>query len=227
MPGNQEERDGESSRKLPLSVSIETQCGLALKIAEIGDPLPVKTAKVFSTGINIPDAVAIRLYAGERAFSADNMLIGEFKINDIKKLPDWRPVISLIIFIDKDCNISIKATDEGSLNSVEAEISGEWVPPQEEIIRMVREAQENSGKDFAEQNKVKLMQMAQESLCRSELRFKAIRKKLPFDKAVAYQQKLYKLKSRLKKIKTEDMTELLEKAISASIHELNLTIGAE
>ena len=213
--------------KLPLSVCIETQCGLAVKIAEIGDPLPLKTAKVFSTGMEIPDVVGIRLYAGERPFVRDDMFITELKIEGIKKLPEWRPVISLIIYIDADCNISIKATDEGSLNSREAEIPGSWVPSPDEVIRMVKEAQDNMSQDAAARNKAQLMQMAKESICRSEFRFKAVKKKLPLEKALSYQQRLNKVKARVKKIKTEDMTELLEKAIADSIHELNLTIGYE
>jgi hypothetical protein len=213
--------------RLPLSLSVESACGLAVKIAEIGDSLPIKRVKVFSTGMDIPDAVGIRLYAGERPFAADNMFLTELKVDGIKKLPYGRPVISLIVDVDMDCNINVSVTDEGSLNSDSAVISREWVPSSGKIFQMVRAAQENQKSDGVRQNKEKLLQMAKESLCRCEFKYRAIKKKLSADKAISYRRRINNLRSKLKKVKANEMTELEEKSIIASINELNITIEAE
>ena len=213
--------------RLPLSLSVESACGLAVKIAEIGDSLPIKRVKVFSTGMDIPDAVGIRLYAGERPFAADNMFLTELKVDGIKKLPYGRPVISLIVDVDMDCNINVSVTDEGSLNSDSVVISREWVPSSDKIFQMVRAAQENQKSDGVRQNKEKLLQMAKESLCRCEFKYRAIKKKLPADKAISYRRRINNLRSKLKKVKANEMTELEEKSIIASINELNITIEAE
>lgn len=212
--------------KLPLSISVETQCGLSEKLAEIGDSLPLKKAYVFSTGSDIPETVALRLYAGERPFASDNLLISEVKLDGIEKLLDGRPVISLVLGIDMDCNISIEATDEGSLNNATAEIDSSWVPASDEVLRIVKEAQSNFNEDSVKQNKVTIVQIARESLCKFELKYKKIRKGLPADKAASYGKKLKSLKSKLKKIDPLEMSELTEKSIIASINELNVTIGA-
>ncbi|HIV17259.1 MAG TPA: Hsp70 family protein, partial [Candidatus Alectryocaccobium stercorigallinarum] len=203
--------------RLPLSLSVESACGLAVKIAEIGDSLPIKRVKVFSTGMDIPDAVGIRLYAGERPFAADNMFLTELKVDGIKKLPYGRPVISLIVDVDMDCNINVSVTDEGSLNSDSAVISREWVPSSDKIFQMVRTAQENQKSDGIRQNKEKLLQMAKESLCRCEFKYRAIKKKLSADKAISYRRRINNLRSKLKKVKANEMTELEEKSIIASI----------
>lgn len=210
-----------NNRKLPLSLSIETECGLAVKIAEIGDPLPIRSAKVFSTGPDIPDTVGIRLYAGERPFARDNIFLAELKINGIRSLSYGRPVISLVINVDSECGIDIDVTDEGSLKSTGMIISGEWVPPSDEILYMVRDAKDNHESDMAEKRKVSALQNAKESLNGLEIKYKNLRKKISAEKAIPLKRRINSLKYRLKKLKAEDMTEVVEESVSSLIKEMN------
>lgn len=208
--------------KLPLSLSVETECGLAVKIAEIGEPLPIRSAKVFSTGPDVPETAAVRLYAGERPFVKDNIFLAELKISGISDLKLYgRPVISFVINIDTDCKIDIDVTDEGSLNSTGMIISGDWVPPSDEILRLVKEANDNLGPDNERKSKVTALQNARESLNSLEIKYKNLRKRLPAEKAIPLKRRLNSLKARLKKLKAEDMTEVVEESVSSLVSEMN------
>lgn len=208
--------------KLPLSLSVETECGLAVKIAEIGEPLPIRSAKVFSTGPDVPETAAVRLYAGERPFVKDNIFLAELKISGISDLKLYgRPVISFVINIDTDCKIDIDVTDEGSLNSTGMIISSDWVPPDEEILRLVKEANDNLGPDNERKIKVTALQNARESLNSLEIKYKNLRKRLTAENAIPLKRRLNSLKARLKKLKAEDMTEVVEESVSSLVSEMN------
>lgn len=213
------------SGRLPLSVSIETECGLVTKVAEIGDVLPVKKVIVFSMGSDIADAAAIRFYAGERPFAKDSVLIGECMLDGIKKLPYGRPVITLNIEIETFGSINIEITDEGSLKNIQYIIPAEWVPTADDIVNIVKDAQDNLAADSEKQNKYRMFQHARESLCRSEAEYNSLKKKLSMSQSVAYKRKINRLKSRLKKVNPDEMTELMEKAIIDAVNALNNAPG--
>lgn len=213
------------SGRLPLSVSIETECGLVTKVAEIGDVLPIKKVIVFSTGSDVPDAVGIKFYAGERPFAKDNVLIGECTLEGIKKLPYGRPVITLNIEIETFGSINVDITDEGSLKNVQYTIPAEWAPASEDIVRIVKEAQENIETDSEKQNRYRMLQHAKESLCRAEAEYNSLKKTLPVSQGVVYKRKINRLKSRLKKVNPDEMTELMEKAIIDAVNALNNAPG--
>ncbi len=209
-----------SSGKLPLSLSIETDCGLALKIAEIGDTLPIKVAKAFSTSLSMPDVVGVRLYAGERPFVSDDILIAEMNIENVKGLFDDRPIISIVVSVDKMLNIDIEATDEGSLKTIKRHINRRWVPNEEETLRLIKEAQDNAFDDSVMQNRAKLIQMAKELVCRPEFEFKGLKAKMDFVQALKYKHRIRSFNARLCKLKPEDVTENIETNILERIKEL-------
>ncbi len=217
--------DNISPGKLPLSLSIETACGLAFKIAEIGDPLPIKVAKAFSTAPAVPDVVGARLYAGERPFAADNILLAEMNIENVKGLFGNRPVISVVLAVDKELNIDIEVTDEGSLKTVRCYIDKSWVPEADEALLIVKEAQEKAAEDGIMKNRAQLIQTAREILCRPEFDVKALKEKTSFGQALKYRRRIKRLDSKLRRMKPKDLTEETEKHIIEEINTLNKVSG--
>ena len=215
------------SGSLPVSLSIEAENSLLIRVANIGDRLPIKATRIFSAGTDVPDALAVRLYAGERLFAQDNHLVAELKLDGIKKLPYGRPIVSVVIDIDHDLNINIDATDEGSLVNAKVCVGSDWVPPADEIINMVKDASANAAADAERASKVRKLHAARESLCKAELNYKNVKNQLSGDKVVKYGKYMRELKSKLKKIKSCDMTDVVEKSLTDAVNKLNAIVSPE
>ncbi len=212
---------------LPMSLSIETEGSLLTRIANIGDALPIKAIKVFSTGTDIPEALAIRLYAGERMLAENNVFVTELTLEGIRKLSYGRPIITVVINVDHDMHINIEVTDEGSLQTVSKSVSRQWIPPQDEIVKMVREANDNAAADAAKALKIRKIQMARESLCKAELDYGKVKKKLNPEKIFKYRKYMKELKLKLKKIKSYDMSDVAEKSLANAVNKLNAIVSPE
>ena len=210
--------------RLPLSVSIETEGGLVSRIAEIGDVLPVKCTREFSTENTSVRAVALNLYAGERPMAAQNHLIAKFKITGIEKLPVGRPVITVVFEIGRDCSISVDAMDEGSLRRCTKTIGGSWKPSAEEIRQMVQEAQDHLQEDNKIRERSRLLRNARECLFRADTRMKTRKKEMSGETRRAIREKSKRLRQRLKKFRVPDMSELDEKAITDAVNSLDNTL---
>ncbi len=207
--------------RLPLSVAIETEGGMVSRIAEIGDMLPVECTREFSTGNISVKAVALNLYAGERPLAAQNKRIGAFKIEGIERLPVGRPVITVRFRIQADHSIRIEALDEGSLKTCIQTIESSWVPSDEEIYRMVQEAQDNLAQDNKVRERSRLLRNARECLFRADTALRLEKKEHSLENRRQIREKSKRLQQRLKKLDVLDMTELHEKAIIDAVNSLD------
>lgn len=207
--------------RLPLSLAIETDGGLVSRIAQIGDVLPVKCTREFSTRSNGIKAVALNLYAGERPVAAQNKKIARLKISGIEKLPAGRPVITVNFEIDRDCSIRVEALDEGSLRGVSKTIDSSWKPSDEEIYEIVKDAQSNLAEDNKIRERSRLLRNARECLFRGEQLLKTGRNSLSREQSREIKGKCKRLVQRLKKQNVLDMTELNEKAITDAVNSLD------
>lgn len=215
------------SGTLPLSLSIKTQCGLAERIAEIGATLPLNGVKVFSTGPRVPEAVGIKLFAGEHAFAENNLLLTAVKIEGIRKMPNGRPLISVAFEVDDQCNIRLEAIDEGSLNSASAMVPSECWPSKQAALDMVREAQNDFDEESERIGKLKMYQMIREGLYSAELKYKSVQKKLAAEKRRLYKQNLFELKARITKMKASELTERVGQSLMTTINELNAALSSD
>ncbi len=213
--------------KLPISLSVEVQYGMGIKVAEIGTALPIKAVKVFSSGKNIPEVVAIRLYAGESPFVKDNKFIREFKLDGLKKISTGRPVVSMVIDIDMNCNMNIEITDEGSLKHIKARIKNDWIPSSEEIFSMVKTGQDKQMLNTVKANKLRILQVANECLCRVSTEKKGVLKKLDSKRAEKYKNNIKKLKRKLKKVRPDKISMDDEKTFISLVNALNIDPNGE
>ncbi len=131
----------------PLSLGIETMGGVMTKLIEKGTTIPVKKSQVFSTAEDNQPAVSILVGQGEREFSKDNKSLGKFDLTDIPKAPRGVPQIEVTFDIDANGVLNVSAKDKGTGKENKITISGSSGLSDDEIQKMVKEAELNKDAD--------------------------------------------------------------------------------
>ena len=131
----------------PLSLGIETLGGVTTKVIEKGTTIPAKKSQVFSTAEDNQPAVSIHVLQGEREFSKDNKSLGMFELKDIPAAPRGVPQIEVTFDIDANGILTVSAQDKGTGKSQEIKITGSSGLSDEEIEKMVQDAEANKSED--------------------------------------------------------------------------------
>lgn len=131
----------------PLSLGIETLGGVFTKIIEKNTTIPTKKSQVFSTAQDNQPAVSIHVLQGEREFSKDNKTLGRFDLTGINPAPRGVPQIEVTFDIDANGIVNVSALDKATGKSQEIKITAGSGLTEEEIQRMIREAEENRDAD--------------------------------------------------------------------------------
>jgi molecular chaperone DnaK len=131
----------------PLSLGIETLGGVTTKVIEKGTTIPAKKSQVFSTAEDNQPAVSIHVLQGEREFSKDNKSLGMFELRDIPAAPRGVPQIEVTFDIDANGILTVSAQDKGTGKSQEIKITGSSGLSDEEIEKMVQDAEMNKSED--------------------------------------------------------------------------------
>ena len=131
----------------PLSLGIETLGGVTTKVIEKGTTIPAKKSQVFSTAEDNQPAVSIHVLQGEREFSKDNKSLGMFELRDIPAAPRGVPQIEVTFDIDANGILTVSASDKGTGKSQEIKITGSSGLSDEEIEKMVQDAEAHKAED--------------------------------------------------------------------------------
>ncbi len=131
----------------PLSLGIETLGGVMTKIIEKNDTIPSKKSQVFSTAQDNQPAVSIHVLQGEREFAQDNKSLGKFDLMGIAPAPRGIPQVEVTFDIDANGIIHVSAKDKATGKVQEIRITGGSGLDEEEIERMVKEADANREAD--------------------------------------------------------------------------------
>ena len=131
----------------PLSLGIETLGGVTTKIIEKGTTIPAKKSQVFSTADDNQPAVCIHVLQGEREFAKDNKSLGMFELRYIPAAPRGVPQIEVTFDIDANGILTVSAQDKGTGKSQEIKITGSSGLSDEEIAKMVADAEAHKAED--------------------------------------------------------------------------------
>ena len=140
----------------PLSLGIETMGGVFTKLIERNTTIPTSKSQVFSTAADNQPAVDVHVLQGERQMAADNKTLGRFQLTDIPAAPRGVPQIEVTFDIDKNGIVNVSAKDLGTKKEQTITIKSSSGLTDEEIERMVKDAEANAEADKARREEADL-----------------------------------------------------------------------
>jgi molecular chaperone DnaK len=152
----------------PLSLGIETMGGVSTKLIERNTTIPTSKSQVFSTAADNQTAVDIHVLQGERPMAADNKTLGRFQLSDIPPAPRGVPQIEVKFDIDKNGIVNVSAKDLGTGKEQNITIKSSTGLSDDEIDRMVKEAEENAEADKQRKEEVELRNEADQLIFTTE-----------------------------------------------------------
>ncbi|SFB89833.1 molecular chaperone DnaK [Alkalibacterium subtropicum] len=140
----------------PLSLGIETMGGVFTKLIDRNTTIPTSKSQVFSTAADNQPAVDVHVLQGERPMAKDNKTLGRFQLTDIPPAPRGVPQIEVSFDIDKNGIVNVSAKDLGTGKEQKITIKSSSGLSDEDIERMVKEAEENAEADKKRKEEVEL-----------------------------------------------------------------------
>jgi molecular chaperone DnaK len=150
----------------PLSLGIETLGGVFTRLIDRNTTIPTKKGQVFSTAEDNQNAVTIRVFQGEREMAADNKMLGQFNLENIPPAPRGMPQIEVTFDIDANGIVHVGAKDKGTGKEQKITIQASGGLSDEDIDRMVKDAEANAEGDKKRRDLVEAKNQA-ESLIHS------------------------------------------------------------
>jgi molecular chaperone DnaK len=144
----------------PLSLGVETLGGLMTRMIERNTTIPTKKSEIFSTAENNQRAVDIKVFQGERDIAADNMLLGQFRLDGIPAAPRGVPQVEVAFDIDANGILNVSARDKATGKEQKITITASTNLSKDDVDRMVNEAAQHANDDHARRERIELKNQA-------------------------------------------------------------------
>ncbi len=204
----------------PLSLGIETLGGVFTRLIDKNTTIPTKKSQVFSTAEDNQSAVTIRVFQGEREMAADNKLLGQFDLVGIPPAARGMPQIEVTFDIDANGIVNVSAKDKSTGKEQQIRIQASGGLSDDEIERMVKEAEENAEEDKKKRESVDTKNQADSLINETEKNLKEHGDKVPEED----KNKITADIEELKKVKdTEDMEAI--KAKTEALVQSSMKLG--
>ena len=201
----------------PLSLGIETLGGVSTKLIEKNTTIPTKKSQVFSTAEDNQPAVSIRVLQGEREMATDNKLLGNFELVGIAPAPRGVPQIEVTFDIDANGIVNVSAKDKGTGKEQKIQIQASGGLSDEEIEKMVKDAEANKEADKKKRESVDVRNQADTLIHSTEKNLKEHGSKISDTEKKAIEDSSSALKECLKKEDIEDIKKKTESLVQASM----------
>jgi len=201
----------------PLSLGIETLGGVSTKLIEKNTTIPTKKSQVFSTAEDSQPAVSIRVLQGEREMAADNKLLGNFELVGIAPAPRGVPQIEVTFDIDANGIVNVSAKDKGTGKEQKIQIQASGGLSDEEIEKMVKEAEANKEADKKKRESVDARNQADTLIHSTEKNLKEHGAKISDAEKKSIEDASTALKEALKGDNVEDIKKKTETLVQASM----------
>ncbi|MBR3120189.1 molecular chaperone DnaK [Oceanobacillus profundus] len=205
----------------PLSLGIETMGSVFTKLIERNTTIPTSHSQVFSTAADNQTAVDIHVLQGEREMAADNKTLGRFQLTDIPPAPRGIPQIEVSFDIDANGIVNVRAKDMGTNKEQSITIKSSSGLSDEEVEKMVQDAEENAEADKKRREEVELRNEADQLIFTTDKTIKDLGDKVSEED----KQKAESAKEELKAaIEANDIDQIKEKKEALQEHVQQLSV---
>ena len=163
----------------PLSLGVETLGGVMTKIIPRNTTIPTKKSETFSTAVDGQTNVEIHVLQGEREFGKDNKSLGTFRLDGIPPAPRGVPQIEVTFDIDANGILNVTAKDKGTGKEQSISITGASTLPDDEVDRMVQEAEKNAAADKERREAIDRKNQADSLVYQAEKQLNELGDKVP------------------------------------------------
>ena len=195
----------------PLSLGLETLGGVMTVLIERNTTIPTSKKQIFSTAADNQPAVDIHVLQGERSMAVDNKTLGRFQLSGIPAAPRGVPQIEVTFDIDANGIVNVKAKDLGTNKEQAITITSNTNLSDEEIDRMMKEAEANKEEDKKRKEEADLRNEAEQMIFQTEKAIKDLGDKVDSKEKEEAEELIKNLKEALEKDDLEDIKEKKEK----------------
>lgn len=194
----------------PLSLGLETLGGVMTKLIPRNTTLPTSKSEVFSTAADGQTSVEINVLQGEREFVKDNKSLGNFRLDGIPSAPRGVPQIEVKFDIDANGILSVSATDKGSRKTQDITITGASTLSDDEVQRMVKDAEAFAEEDKKKRDSVDTKNQADSMVYQTEKQITELGDKVPANMKKTVEDKVQELKDAIATENLQGMKDKME-----------------
>ena len=203
----------------PLSLGVETMGGVMTVLIPRNTTIPARKTEVFSTAEDNQTAVDVRVVQGERPMAADNMLLGEFRLEGIPPAPRGTPQVEVTFDIDANGILNVSAKDRATGKEQKITITASTNLNKQDIDRMVQEAQRNAADDRRRRELAVARNNADTLAYQAETALQDLGDKLPYEERTRIEQQAKELREAMEGDDVSRMQQLSE-TLEQMVHSL-------
>ncbi|NDF12603.1 MAG: molecular chaperone DnaK [Proteobacteria bacterium] len=201
----------------PLSLGIETLGGVFTRLIDRNTTIPTRKSQVFSTADDNQSAVTIRVFQGEREIAAQNKMLGQFNLEGIPSAPRGMPQIEVTFDIDANGIVHVSAKDKATNKEQKITIQASGGLSEDDIKRMVREAEEHASEDKQKREAIEAKNQADSLIYSTEKSLKEFGDKVSAQEKSAIEDAIAELKKAVEKDDIEAVKTKTEALVQASM----------